>query len=237
MKGRSALKAELMVRGGCWLIPTETQGAKLQLLTQWLSPAFPLGAFSYSHGLEWAVKAKDVVDEVTLKEWISANIIHGAGRNDAIFIAHAYRAEEKTQLHEIEQLAKAFASSKERLQESTSLGKAFVRTLADVWGDEIEASSYSVVLGAAAKIHKLDLSLAMTMFLQSFGANLVACGQRLLPVGQKEGQKIITDFAPQIDSLVPEAINASLDELGGCVFRSDMASMKHEDQKVRIFRT
>jgi len=78
--------------------------------------------------------------------------------------------------------------------------------------------------------------LAVTLYLQSFGANLVACGQRLLPIAQTAGQKTIADLASQIDDLVPEVINASLDELGG-VFRSDMASMKHEDQKVRIFRT
>ncbi|MCF6328059.1 MAG: urease accessory protein UreF [Devosiaceae bacterium] len=218
-------------------IPTEMQGAKLQLLTQWLSPTFPVGAFSYSHGLEWAVNVGDVVDGATLKTWIFANIVHGAGRNDAIFMAHGYRADECRKLHEIDQLANAFASSSERLVESTSLGKAFKKTLADVWGDEIEASSYPVVLGAAVKIHKLDLSLAATLYLQSFGANLVACGQRLLPVGQTEGQKIIADLTPEIDAMVPEAINASLDELGGCVFRSDMASMEHENQKVRIFRT
>ncbi len=235
-----------MALGGCWHIPTDmvqiqtsplSDIRQLQLLTQWLSPAFPLGAFSYSHGLEWAVAAGDVVDGASLKEWIFANINFGAGRNDVILIAHAYKAKDATQLQEIDQLARAFASSSERLAQSINLGKAFKKTLADVWGDEIEASSYPVVLGAALKIHKLDLSLAASLYLQSFGANLVACGQRLLPVGQTEGQKIIADLAPQIDELVPEAIKATLDELGGCVFRSDMASMKHEDQKVRIFRT
>ncbi|VAW19964.1 Urease accessory protein UreF, partial [hydrothermal vent metagenome] len=149
-----------MVRGGCWLIPTDkvqTQTVplsdmrQLQLLTQWLSPAFPIGAFSYSHGLEWAVKTGDVMDGPSLKTWIFANIIHGAGRNDAIFMAHAYRADRNAQLHEIDQLANAFAPSKERLAESTSMGKAFAKTIFDVWGNKIEASSFSVVLGVAVK--------------------------------------------------------------------------------------
>lgn len=230
-----------MVRGGCLAIHTEkdkkTDSEKLQLLNQWLSPSFPLGAFSYSHGLEWAVKNGDVLDAASLKQWIFANLTNGAGRNDAILTAHAYRADRTEKLLEIDQLAQAFAASKERLLESTNLGKAFAKTLSNIWGDEIEAISFPVVLGAAAKIHKLDLSMTMAVYLQSFAANLVACAQRLIPLGQTDGQRIIAELAPDIEKLAQTCLNNSLDDLGGCVFRADMASMQHENQRVRIFRS
>jgi len=226
-----------MVREGCLAILIETDSANLQLLTQWLSPSFPLGAFSYSHGLEMAVENGDVVDGAGLAKWIFANIKYGAGRNDGIFLAHAYRSRGVAQLKEIDQLALAFAPSSERLAESTNLGKAFAKTLANVWGDDIKASSYPVVLGAAARNHRLDLSLTIAIYLQSFAANLVSCAQRLLALGQTEGQKIIAELVTFFEELVPQIISASFDDLGGCVFRADMASMEHENQKVRIFRS
>jgi len=209
----------------------------LQTLTQWLSPGFPVGAFSFSHGMEWAVESGDVKDGKSAEQWIGAIIEHGAGRNDAIFIAHAYRAANALELKEIDQLALAFCASAERLAETTQLGKAFAKTLEMVWDMENEARAYPVILGRAASLHRIDLSLVIAAYLQSFAANLVACAQRLFPLGQLEGQAIISGFAACIESMTPEIIAASLDDLGGCVFRSDMASMAHENQKVRIFRT
>lgn len=219
--------------------PTEIglSGAKLLKLTQWLSPSFPVGAYAYSHGLEWAVAAGDVHDGASAEAWIFDLLAHGAGRNDGILLAHAHGAEEAATLSEIAVLAAAFVAGAERLQETMEMGAALAKAIDGVWDGAERGVAYPVVLGVAAREHGIFLTPTVLMYLHSFGANLVSAAQRLMPLGQVEGQRIVANMSGLIEKLMPEILGATLDELGGCAFAGDMASMAHETQKVRLFRT
>src|ERR1700691_5754337 len=84
-------------------------------LMSWLSPAFPTGAFAYSHGLEWAVESGNVCNETNLAAWLTDIITVGTGRSDTILLRHAHRAAaEPAALNEIADLAYASAASRER---------------------------------------------------------------------------------------------------------------------------
>ncbi len=211
--------------------------AALHKLTQWLSPSFPVGGYAYSHGLEWAVKAGDVHDAATAQGWIFDLLRHGSGRNDAILLAHAYGAKNDAELAQVCELAAAFVASAERGQETMEMGAALAKAISGVWGKAEDDAPYPVVLGAAARGHDIPLAPSVAMYLHSFGANLVSAAQRLVPLGQVEGQTIVANMAQVIEQLMPEILAASLDDLGGCAFRGDMASMQHETQNVRLFRT
>lgn len=206
-------------------------------LTQWFSPAFPVGAFAYSHGLEWAIDAGDVVDAKTTRAWVQSVLNSGAGRNDAILLAQAYLANSDEDLQEVEATCRALASSKERLMESRLQGDAFCATTSAIWANALTGLSYPVAVGRAAHLEGLPLDLTAQMYLQSFMSNLISAAMRLVPLGQVEGQTLIRELTPLCASVAAKATTESLDDLGSSAFMSDIAAMKHETQYSRIFRT
>jgi len=203
-------------------------------LVQWLSPAYPVGAYAYSHGLEWAVEAQDVRNGETLSAWLGNVLRHGAGWCDALFLAAAFRADDPTA---VDAMARAFAPSVERLKETTLQGAAFARTTGNVWGKPLPALTYPVALGHGARCHDLPLDLTLQMYLQAFMSNLVTAGMRLIPLGQTEGQALIRSLTPLCGAIAADAIDGTLDDLSSTAFLSDISSMKHEQQYSRIFRT
>jgi urease accessory protein len=211
--------------------------ADILILTQWLSPAYPVGGFAYSHGLEWAIESGAVTNAQDTGNWISDVIEHGSGRNDCIFLAAAYAADTPNRLSEIDRIARAFSASSERLMETRLLGEAFCGITADVWVMDLSALTYPVAVGHAAATQNLPLSLTAQMFLQAFMANLVACATRLVPLGQTESQRLIRDLTPLCQRVATTAIETGLEDLGSTTFLSDIASMKHETQYSRMFRT
>ena len=204
---------------------------------QWLSPAFPVGAFAYSHGMEWAVHSGKVFDKASARAWIAGVLAHGAGRNDAILLVQAYLAPDKKQLARVGELGSAFVSSKERHIETHEMGRAFVRTYNKVWDAHIKEMAYPIVIGVAAKEQGIDLKLAVSFYLHSFAANLVAVCQRLVPLGQIEAQETVAKLIETIENLLPEILDCGPDDLGGASVLGDMASMAHETQTTRLFKT
>lgn len=203
-------------------------------LSAWLSPSYPVGAFSYSHGLEWAVEAGEVTSRETLIRWVSDFMEHGAGRTDAILLAHAHAAPEDP---EIAELAAALQPSRERLLETQAQGAAFARATTDVWGPELGPAPYPVAVGRAAAAHELPVAETVFLYLHAFAANLISAGVRLVPLGQTDGQRALAALMPVARSVAAEAITAPLDAIGGCAFRADIAAMKHETQYTRLFRS
>lgn len=203
-------------------------------LAQWFSPAFPVGAFAYSHGLEWSVNAGDVTDRATAQSWITTVLLHGAGWNDALFVAAAYRAKDPAH---IDALARAFAASSERLRETDLQGAAFARAIRDVWGLDVPDLTYPVAVGCAARLQNLPLDQTLAMYLHGFMANLCAAAMRLVPLGQTDGHRIIHLLTPECTTLAKRAEAATLDDLTSTAFWGDIAAMKHETQYSRIFRT
>lgn len=209
---------------------------RLPLLLTWLSPAFPIGSFAYSHGLEWAVEAGDVTDEATLQAWIADILAHGGGRSDAILLRHAYRAD-AAGLQALAELAEAAQPCRERRDETIGQGTAFM--LAGlVWGGiALERVAYPVAFGALAASNGVDEDEAALGFLHAFAANLVSAAVRLVPLGQTAGLRTVAALEPRIAAVADETRAAGLDEIGGVCFRSDIAAMRHETQYTRLFRT
>jgi len=221
-------------------------------LQSWLSPAFPTGSYSYSHALEWAVEAGYVFDRKTLVDWLEAGLCYGSGRNEAIFFSEAWRCtigDDRAKLFEIAELAAAFRSTAELALESSQQAASCLATLRQVWRDcvldwlsEILSSNrvqpaLAVVLGARSASEHIPLSLALSAFMQSYVANLVTAGVRLIPLGQTDGQLAIAELEGAVLAATAEATRATIDDLGSVGFMVDLASMAHETQYTRLFRS
>lgn len=216
------------------MIPTP----HLVTLFQWLSPAYPVGGFSYSHGLEWAVHAGDVTDAAAFQEWLADILAYGSGRNDALLLAAAWRAADTTELALVDATARALAPSTERLLETTAQGAAFVNTTADIWAMELPTLCYPVAVGRAARLIGVGLDQVLPLFLHGFASNLTGAAMRLVPLGQTEAQRVLAGMTPLCDLIAQEAMAGSgLDDLGGSAFLADIAAMKHETQYTRLFRS
>ncbi len=203
-------------------------------LANWLSPAFPVGAFSYSHGLETAIAAGDVADRAGAEGWIGTCLCHGAGRSDAILLVHAMRGGD---VEELDALARALAPSRERLLEIEAQGAAFTATVAGAWEGDATPRAYPIAVGLTARQHGCPEQETVTLFLHAYVANLVSACIRLVPLGQVEGQRILAALHADIGAVTAEALAASLDDIGGCALAADIASMRHETQPVRLFRS
>jgi urease accessory protein len=215
----------------------------------WLSPAFPVGSFAYSHGLEWAHEARDVCDAESLQAWTADLLKFGAGRNDLILFAAAYRAAAEGNgpaLAEAAELALALATSAERRLETTTQGDAFVAAISRTWPCRAielltttwpEPVAYPVAVAVAAAGHGIPVADAAPAFGLGFVSNLVSAAVRLGMVGQTDGQRVIAAVLPVVQEVAVFAATASLDELGGCAFRSDLAALRHEGQYTRLFRS
>jgi urease accessory protein len=214
-----------------------TDAAALFRLATWLSPAYPVGAFAYSHGLEWAVETGAVRCRETLTEWIAGLLRHGAGRTDAIFVIQAHAAPEDA---DIAALAAALQPSSERRLESAQQGAAFAAATAEAWPAPTldgRPAPYPVAVGRAAAAHGVPAFDAALYYLHAFAANIVSAGVRLIPIGQTDGQKALAALEPVCHAVAAEAQDATLDDLGGAALRADIASMRHETQHTRLFRS
>ncbi len=215
----------------------------------WLSPAYPVGAFSYSSGIEWAVEAGDIIDAGTLKRWLAVMLADGGGFCDAVLFAHAHRAvagENDKALRAVAELASAFAPSKERHLETTAQGAAFVEAtraawpctafdnLKHVWDGPV---AYPVAVAVAAAGHGITLEPALAAYLQAIAANWVSAGVRLIPLGQTDGQRVLATLEPVIAQTAQRALQTKLDDIGSAAFRADLAGSRHETQYTRLFRS
>ncbi len=215
-------------------------------LASWMSPMFPVGSFAYSHGLEWAFEAGDLADEAALSDWLSTLLVSGAPRNDAILLAAAYRATaagDRAELREIGELVLALATSRERLLETATQGQAFLIAIRKSWPcatlELIEPGeiAYPVAVAVAAAGHEIGLSATLEMFLLGFMSNLVSAAIKLGVTGQTGGQTILAALLPAIREVAKLAGQGTLDDLGSCCFRADLASLRHETQYSRLFRS
>jgi len=212
-------------------------------LTTWLSPSYPVGAFSYSHGLEQAVAQGDVHDTASTGDWLETILRHGAGRTDAIFLSHAWQAVaegDADRLRDVVELACAFFTSAERRLEAMAQGEAFLRVTAEVWPTEgipRLPMPHAVAVGTYAGAFGASLGATIALYLHSFLANLVFAAIRLVPLGQTEGQKIVAALHPAIVQVVTDAMQADICDVGGCAVLADLAAMNHETLETRLFRT
>jgi urease accessory protein len=227
----------------------EAEAAALYRLMTWLSPAFPVGAFSYSSGIEWAVEAGDVGDAASLRDWLAAMLADGSGFCDGVFLAHAHRAAARRDadaLRDIAELAAAFVPSRERQLETSAQGRAFIDIARAAWNcdglDALIASCdgtivYPVAVGIVSSVHAIPLAPTMHAFLHAVVSNWISAGARLIPLGQTDSQRVLAQLEPVVAATAARALAASLDDLGSATFRADLASLRHETQYTRLFRS
>ncbi len=219
----------------------------LYRLMTWLSPSYPVGAFAYSHAIEWAVEVGWVNDEPSLQRWIEDLVCHGDVWSDCILFCQTYdRADDLPALAGLNDLALALASSEERYLETTAQGTAFLKITGDAWtwpGDGAlrdtlgTAVAYPLAVAAAAAGHGVAKEVALQAYLHGFVANLISAGIRLIPLGQTAGQRLLAALEGSLDDVRRKALAATIDDLGGVALRSDIAAMQHETQYTRLFRT
>ncbi len=221
----------------------------LYRLMAWLSPAYPVGAFSYSSGIEWAVEAGDIADPEALRAWLTAMLAEGGGFCDAVLLAHAHRSAasaDDSALRDIAELAAALAPTKERHLETTAQGNAFIEATRAAWPcaavDRLKAVwdgpvAYPVAVAVAAAGHRIGCEAALPAFLQALAANWVSAGVRLIPLGQTDGQRVLAALEAVVAATAQRALAAGLDDIGSSVFRADLASARHETQYTRLFRS
>ena len=225
-----------------------TDAAALYRLMTWLSPAFPVGAFSYSSGIEWAVEAGDIADAASLRDWLAALLTDGSGFCDAVFLAQAYRAaaDDMPGLRKIAELAAAFAPSRERHLETSSQGRAFIDIANAAWSSEtlrraITACAgpivYPVAVGITGASHGVPIGATLHAFLHAVVSNWISAGARLVPLGQTDCQRVLAALEADVTATTARALQATLDDLGSATFRADIASMRHESQYTRLFRS
>ncbi len=228
-----------------------TTERSLYKLMTWLSPAFPVGAFSYSHGLEWAVENGLVPDEPRLADWIAAGLAHEFGAVGAwqLRAAHtAATAHDADALRDAIAQARAWQPTREFALEALAQGKAFITTLRDVlppspalgWALPVidgEAIAYSSAVGLAAALNGIPLRETLVGYFQAFTGNLVSAGIRLIPLGQTAGQRIMVKLEAPILAAAEAALTRAAEDVGTAATIADWASMKHETQYTRLFRT
>jgi urease accessory protein len=230
------------------LIMTEEPSALYRLMA-WLSPAYPVGAFSYSGGIEWAVESGDIADAASFRRWIVVVIENGSAFCDAVLFVHAHRAaatDDANELRTVAELAAAFVPSKERHLETTAQGRAFIEATRAAWPcaalDRFAAAwegpiAYPVAVAVATAGHGIALEAALNAYLHAVTANLISAGVRLIPLGQTEGQRLLAALEPAVGVTATRALTTPFDQLGGATFRADIASMRHETQYTRLFRS
>ena len=217
-------------------------------LQSWLSPTFPNGAYSYSHGLEWAAEAGYVYDRSSLVDWLEADLCYGSGRNEAVFFSEAYRCaanDDGVKLMRVAEVAAASRGTSEFALESSQQATACLNTLRRVWSDRILdlflevqfQPVLAVVLAARSARERIPASVALPAFLHGYVANLVIAGVRLIPLGQTDGQLAIAELEDAVLSASAEGTCATLDDLGSAGFMVELASIAHETQYTRLFRS
>jgi urease accessory protein len=220
----------------------------LYRLLAWLSPGFPIGAFSYSHGLEAAAETGAVRDRFSLQEWIAAVVVHGSGRVDADILRDAHRSADAGDLDALiaaNRRGLAFRATAELALETTAQGEAYLATLRAAWPNDFldrwaaasEGICYPAALGAATARADIPLGAALVGCLQAMAANLVSAGLRLGIIGQTDGQRILAALEPLIIKAAANATDRVPADFGAATFAVDLASTAHETQYTRLFRS
>jgi urease accessory protein len=231
------------------LAMTEAEAAALYRLMTWLSPSFPVGAFSYSSGIEWAVEAGDIRDAASLRGWLATMLAEGSGFCDAVFLAKTHQAIEAGDdrvLHDVAELAAAFVPSRERQLETSTQGRAFIETARAAWScDAMERALaqcpgvivYPVAVGLVSAAHDIFRAPTLHAFLHAVTSNWISAGARLIPLGQTDCQRLLASLEGAVSATAARAMASTLDDLGSATFRADLASLRHETQYTRLFRS
>lgn len=211
---------------------TATPAEHLLILQNWFSPAFPVGAFSYSGGLETAIARGAVHDRDSLADWLTVSLLNGTAFTDAVCLRAALAG------GEVNDLCLALCAGAERYRETTELGVAFANVMRETQDVDLpEGLAYPVAVGLAARAFGLAPQATLAAFLQGFCMNQISVAVRAVPIGQIEGQSCLRSLMPVIERALETVMVTSPDEMGSFALAGDLCALEHETAEQRIYRT
>jgi urease accessory protein len=224
------------------IMTTENADQSLLRLLTWLSPAFPVGGFAYSGGLEAAVREGHVGNAADLRDWLDFALTHGPAWNDAVLLAEAWNAgRDRARLTEAADLARALAGSAERHLESTAQGDAFTEATRPWLSHDIHGIDqdmpYCIAVGAVAAASGVALHATLVAWLHALSSQLVSAAIRLSVLGQREAVGLLQSLEPVILLAAGRAQSTTLGDLGSAAVISDILTARHENLGVRLFRS
>lgn len=206
-------------------------------LAQWFSPGFPIGAFSFSHGLEWVIEQGELNTAEDLFDWVEAILMDGTGRNDMIFLSAAYEMETDAQLAALNDLCVSFCGAAGRVIETVEQGDAFCRTVREIGQVDMLNYAFPVAVGQAAKLMNIPVESTIQFYLHAFAANLVSAAVRRVPLGQTDGQKVLNQLHGRIADMTAQSKDLGTKDLSNITFAADIAAMNHETLYSKTFRS
>ena len=213
----------------------------LKLLT-WNNQSFPIGSYSFSSGLEYAVETKIVFSSYQLLNWLKDLLTYGSLQSDSILLAETWKLKKKKQCNkilELNQFAVSLNQSHEKYIENYEQGRAFIKVAQDAWGHNFinKHLIFPIAYACSAAQENISLDDSLQSFIHSNLGNLLAAGIKLIPLGQTDGQKIQVELNKHIDKEYRCIKKRNLNSIGSCAWANDIISMRHENQYTRIFRT
>ncbi|MEO0852276.1 MAG: urease accessory protein UreF [Cyanobacteria bacterium J06648_11] len=216
-------------------------------LLQLASPTLPVGAYSYSEGLETLVESGTIASASELQEWLSCELEWGGTAIDAAIAARAYRAVgqgDRERLHYWNLWWSAARETEELRSQSWQMGRSLTRLLSELdpnvtpWLQAVGLPcNFAIAFGLAAAMWQVDLESALLAYLQNWAGNAIGAGVKLIPLGQTAGQQLLFQLAPHIAKAVATVIALEDAELSSCSWGVALASSQHETQTVRLFQS
>lgn len=216
-------------------------------LLQITNTALPVGAYSYSEGLESLVEAQVIYDRKTLKHWLEQELGYGAIRIEAAIMLRGYRAKQAGDLETLEywnNWAKAARETAELREQSWQMGHALRRLLEKLepelskeFSSLSQEVSFAIAFGIIAAHWQIDPSSAILGYIHSWATNLISASIRLIPLGQTTGQQLLSNLHSSIIATSSKILDLKDDELSSCGWGLALASMNHEIQYSRLFRS
>lgn len=214
-------------------VPMDTRRTdELLILQNWFSPAFPIGAFSYSGGLETAISRGDISDHDSLADWLRTTLSHGSVFTDAVFLSAAQHGED------VNDLCLALCAGRERFQETSELGAAFCKVIHETQGFALPSQlAYPVAVGMAARQLGLTRAVTVAAFLQGACMNQISVAVRAVPIGQMDGQACLVSLMPVIEQITARVLTTDVEDVGSFALAADLCGLEHETTEQRIYRT
>ncbi len=214
-------------------------------LLQLASPALPVGAYSYSDGLETLTEAGKVHDVDSLQHWLEQELQYGAIRLEAAVMLRAYnatRVSNRQALNDWNNWLSAAKETEELRDQSWQMGRALIRLLQEIQPQSLAHAwchpcNFAIAFGLAAANWQINGEAAILGYLHSWATNLINAGVKLIPLGQTAGQRLLLDLHPNLSGATQEILGLDDNDLYSCGWGLALASMAHETQYTRLFRS
>lgn len=223
---------------------------KLLLLLQLCNSSLPLGAYSYSEGLETLVEKQLIIDSQGLKNWLLNELKYGSIRVESAIIVRSYHSYQQKKLEDLLYWNNWFSASRETAelrQQSWQMGKSLLRLINSFEPEDLflqtvinnlkTSGNYSIVFGIITAHWQIEIENVLLGYLHNWLNNLVNVGVKLIPLGQTEGQKLLLNFNQEITQQLTNILSLKDDELSSCSWGLSLASMSHEQLYSRLFRS